>query len=296
LYFSLDENIFVQRMAKLTSRPPESSRRADADFVDALARGLSVIEAFDSRRSEMTLSEVAAVTALAPATARRCLHTLEALGYVRRAGRRFVLGARVLTLGTAYTRAAQIEEMIVPEIGALVESYGDAASVGVLDGGDILYIAHLSRQKAVRMTAAVGVRYPAYANSMGRVLLAFLDDVARKAYFAAAQLRKLTDATVTSRRELERIFAEIRRTGFVTVVDQLDYGITALAIPIRSPAGEVVAALNTSGYTGRVTPRQLVDERLAALRAAATRIERKLVQYPALTYSALTARPQAKAG
>jgi IclR family pca regulon transcriptional regulator len=268
----------------------ESSRGAEGEFVEALARGLRVIEAFDGEHSEMTLSEVAALTQLSPATARRCLHTLEALGYVRRAGRRFVLSARVLTLGTAYSRAAQIEEMIVPEIRALVETFGDAASVGVLDRGDILYIAHISRQKAVRMTAAVGVRYPAYANSMGRVLLAFLDEAARDAYFKTAQLRKLTDATVTSRRELERIFAEIRRTAYVTVVDQLDYGITALAIPVRGPDGAVVAALNTSGYTGRITPRRLIDERLAILREAAARIERRLVQYPALATSALAPR------
>lgn len=277
-------------MSTLSVAASESSRPHDGEFVDAIARGLRVIEAFDGAHPEMTLSEVAALTAMTPATARRCLHTLEALGYVRRAGRRFVLSARVLTLGTAYSRAAQIEEMIVPEIRALVENFGDAASVGVLDGGEILYVAHISRQKAVRMTAAVGVRYPAYANSMGRVLLAHLDDAARAAYFATAQLRKLTDMTVTSRRELERIFAEIRQAGYVTVVDQLDYGITALAIPIRGPGGDVVAALNTSGYTGRITPRRLIDERLATLRKAAGRIERKLVQYPALASSALTPR------
>jgi IclR family pca regulon transcriptional regulator len=277
-------------MTKLTAIAPESSRAPEGEFVEAIARGLRVIEAFDGEHAEMTLSEVAAITQMSPATARRCLHTLEALGYVRRSGRRFVLSARVLSLGTAYTRAAQIEEVIVPEIRALVETFGDAASVGVLDRGDILYIAHISRQKAVRMTAHVGVRYPAYANSMGRVLLAFLDEKGRDALFAAAQLRKLTDATVTSRRELERIFAEIRRVDYVTVVDQLDYGITALAIPIRGPAGEVVAALNTSGYTGRITPRRLIDERLATLREAASRIEGKLLQYPALAASALAPR------
>ena len=277
-------------MDTLASAISESSRGAEGEFVEAIARGLRVIEAFDREHPEMTLSEVAALTQLSPATARRCLHTLEALGYVRRAGRRFVLSARVLTLGTAYSRAAQIEEMIVPEIRALVETFGDAASVGVLDGGDILYIAHISRQKAIRMTAAVGVRYPAYANSMGRVLLAFLDERARDAYFKTAQLRKLTDATVTSRRELERIFAEIRRTDYVTVVDQLDYGITALAIPVRGPDGTVIASLNTSGYTGRITPRRLIDERLPTLRAAAARIEGRLVQYPALATSALAPR------
>jgi IclR family pca regulon transcriptional regulator len=277
-------------MDTLASAISESSRGAEGEFVEAIARGLRVIEAFDREHPEMTLSEVAALTQLSPATARRCLHTLEALGYVRRAGRRFVLSARVLTLGTAYSRAAQIEEMIVPEIRALVETFGDAASVGVLDGGDILYIAHISRQKAIRMTAAVGVRYPAYANSMGRVLLAFLDERARDAYFKTAQLRKLTDATVISRRELERIFAEIRRTDYVTVVDQLDYGITALAIPVRGPDGTVIASLNTSGYTGRITPRRLIDERLPALRAAAARIEGRLVQYPALATSALAPR------
>jgi IclR family pca regulon transcriptional regulator len=201
-----------------------------------------------------------------------------------------VLGARVLGLSANYLRAAQIEELIVPELQRVVGQFDDASSVAILDGTDALYLAHISRQNAVRLTARVGARYPAYASSLGRLLLAYLCESERDAYFEAAQLRKLTDATVTSRAELEKIFAEVRRSGYLTVVDQLDYGITALSVPIRHPDHTVVAALNTSGYTGRITPRELVEQRLPDLREAATRIEAHLRTFPALANSILSSR------
>jgi IclR family pca regulon transcriptional regulator len=262
-----------------------SSQKTSREFVEALAHGLRVIEVFDAEHSQMTLSQVAARAGLTASTARRSLHTLEALGYVRQIDRQFVLSARILGLGARYLRTMQVDELIVPELRRIVDMFGDASSVAVLDGTDALYLAHISRQAAVRRSAAVGARFPAYASSLGRLLLAYLDSAARDTYFAAADLRKLTGATVVSRRALEKIFVDVRRVGYITVVDQLDYGITALAVPIRHPDGTVVAALNTSGYTGRVTPEELVKTRLHTLRDAAARIEDHLRTYPALANS-----------
>jgi DNA-binding IclR family transcriptional regulator len=132
--------------------------KAAAEFVEALAKGLAVIEAFDEAHGEMTLSEVARRAGMTPAAARRSLHTLTALGYMRHVNRRFMLDARVLHLGAAYLRAAHVEEILLPELVRLVRRFGDAASVTVLDGQDILYVAHHSEQRARRMTAGVGVQ------------------------------------------------------------------------------------------------------------------------------------------
>jgi IclR family pca regulon transcriptional regulator len=117
---------------------------------------------------------------------------------------------------------------------------------------------------------------------MGRVLLAGLPDDALKAYFDTVKPEALTSLTVTGVSELRQIIAEVRRTGYATTVDQLDYGITALAVPIRSPEGATVAALNSSGYTGLVTPEQMVAERLTELRITATRIAESIIRYPVL--------------
>jgi IclR family transcriptional regulator, pca regulon regulatory protein len=259
-----------------------------AEFVGGLAKGLAVIEAFDAGQSEMTLSEVARRAGITPAAARRSLHTLAALGYVRHVNKRFLLSARVLHLGAAYLRAAHIEEILLPELRRLVARFGDAASVSVLDGDDILYIAHHSAERANRIFAGVGVTYPAYPTSMGRVLLAGLSKDAFDAYLCNARLEKLTELTVTDRAKLHAIVARARKVGFATAVDELDYGITALAVPVRDPDGNVVAALNSSGYSGRVDIGIMIAERLSELRESAARMSQALARHPTLARSILS--------
>ena len=253
-----------------------------AEFVEALAKGIAILEAFDAANPEMTLSEVARRVGLTPAAARRSLMTLEALGYVGRKDKRFHLRPKLMALGSAFYFTARIDEILEEDLRGVVDRFGDASSIGTLDGPDVIYIAHHSVQRARRAAALAGARYPAYATSMGRVLLAGLPDPALDAYLKGYEPKKLTSKTCTNARALRAEVMVARRDGYATTVDQLDYGITALAVPIRDPDGTTVAALNTSGYTGIVTPEKLVEERLPALRQAASHIAHKWSRYPTL--------------
>lgn len=254
-----------------------------SEFVETLAKGLAVLEAFDAMHPEMTLSEIARRVHASPAAVRRSLITLTALGYVGQSGKRFHLRPKVMTLGSAFYFSARIDDLMLPHLRHVVETFGDASSVATLDGHDVIYVAHKSRQRARRASAIAGARYPAHATSMGRVLLAGLSDDALEAYFATVTPQALTSMTVTCVSELRRIVADVRRTGYATAVDQLDYGITALAVPISSPAGVTMAALNSSGYSGLITPQQMIDKRLTELRITASRIAESIVRYPVLT-------------
>jgi IclR family pca regulon transcriptional regulator len=129
----------------------------------------------------------------------------------------------------------------------------------------------------------VGARYPAHATSLGRVLLAGLADEVLDRTLADMTPVALTSRTLTDKAALRLVVQEVREAGFATTVDQLDYGITALAVPIRGADGRVVAALNSSGYSGLVTPAQMVEGRLADLRAAAARIAASAARVPALS-------------
>jgi IclR family pca regulon transcriptional regulator len=255
------------------------------EYVGGLTKGLAVIEAFDAGHAEMSLSEVARRAEITPAAARRSLHTLVKLGYIRHVNKRFLLSARVLVLGAAYLRAAHIEEILLPELRRLVGRFGDAASVSVLDRHDILYIAHHSEERANRIFAGVGVTYPAYPTSMGRVLLAGLPAEALEAYLKDAEMPALTELTVTDCAKLRAILAKARKDGYATAVDELDYGITALAVPIRDAEGRVVAALNSSGYSGRVKIKDMIAERLSDLQESAARLSQALARHPALARS-----------
>lgn len=260
----------------------QGAAKRPAEFVEALAKGLAILECFDASHAEMTLSEIARRVNLSPAAARRGLITLQTLGYIGQKNKRFHLRPRVMTLGSAFYFAARIDEVLQPDLRELVQQFGDASSVGTLEGQDVIYIAHNSVQRARRAAAVVGARYPACATSLGRVLLAGLSDAALDAYIDAVRPEALTAMTITDPAELQREILRVREVGYSTTVDQLDYGITALAVPIRGPDGRTVAALNSSGYTGMVTPEMLVAERLPKLRAVASRIGQTIQRFPIL--------------
>jgi len=230
----------------------------------------------------MTLSEVARMVGLSPAAARRSLLTLQALGYVGQTHRRFHLKPKVMALGSALYFSVGIGDVLQPDLRELVEQFGDASSIGTLDDEHVIYVAHNSVQRARRAAATVGARYPAFATSLGRVLLAGLPDERLDAYFRKVRPFSLTSMTITNAKELRRLVLKVRELGYSTTVDQLDYGITAISVPIRGPDGKTVAALNSSGYTGLISPENLVNERLPALRAAASRIGHSLTRYPVL--------------
>jgi IclR family pca regulon transcriptional regulator len=252
------------------------------EFVEALAKGLAILECFDARHPDMTLSEVARRVGLSPAAARRSLITLKALGYVGQDSKRFHLKPKIMALGSSFYFSARVDEVLGPDVRAIVDRFGDASSVATLDGHHVIYIAHYSQQRARRAAAVVGARYPAFATSMGRILVAALDDRSLDAWLESLDPTPLTSRTCVDKRELRAELMRARREGYATTVDQLDYGITALAVPVRDPDGNTIAALNSSGYTGMVTPDQLVAERLPELRVTASHIAHQMARYPIL--------------
>jgi IclR family pca regulon transcriptional regulator len=157
--------------------------------------------------------------------------------------------------------------------------------VTVLDDIDIVYIAHASLNRAIRLTAGPGSRYPVYATSQGRVLLAFQPRAAIDAYFERASLRKLTEHTETSPAALRRILKDVREKGYAAIQDELDYGIVSVSLPIFGPHGRIVAATNCADVTNRLDKDTMIKQRLPVLRRAVHRIEGMLTQHPELVNS-----------
>jgi IclR family transcriptional regulator, pca regulon regulatory protein len=263
-----------------SAAPQENAK--PAEFVEALAKGLSIMESFDAANPEMTLSEIARKVGYSPAATRRSLITLESLGYVGQKNKRFHLRPKVMTLGSGFYYSARIDEVLQPFLRDLVTKFGDASSVGTLETRDVIYIAHSSVQRARRAAAVVGARYPAYATSLGRVLLAGLSDATLERYFDGLVIEPLTSKTVSDPTELREIIQQVRENGYSTTVDQLDYGITALAVPVRAIDGRTVAAINTSGYTGMIDAEYLIENRLPEMRTTASSIAHALTRYPIL--------------
>lgn len=251
-----------------------------------LAKGLAVIRAFTRDHSSLTLSEVAAIAGMPAATARRCLLTLEELGYVTRRGRAFLLRPKVLELGAAYLESMDIEHLTKTHLEDLARRTGDSAALSVLDGNDIVYVARTSVRTLVRLEAHVGSRFPAHVTSMGRVLLAGLPAARLDQYFRTQKFTAFTDSTVTDPKRVRQLIEECRRAGYSAVEDELAYGVVAVAVPVLDQAGRVVAALNSSSHSRRIAMAKLVRERLGMLRQASREISAELARVPGLALSA----------
>jgi IclR family transcriptional regulator, pca regulon regulatory protein len=259
-------------------------RRREA--MGGLAKGLAVIRAFTREQPALTLSDIARAAAMPAATARRCLLTLEELGYVTRSGRAFLLRPKVLELGAAYLDSMNIEQLTKTHLEELARQTADSAALCVLDGTEIVYVARASVRTLVRLEAHVGSRFPAHATSTGRVLLAGLSAERLQQFLQSAPLEPLTDRTVTDRVRLGQLIEECRRTAYSVVEDELAYGVIALAVPVLDQTGRVVAALNTSSHSRKISKAKLVRDRLAMLQQVAQQISADLIGVPGLSLSA----------
>jgi IclR family transcriptional regulator, pca regulon regulatory protein len=266
------------------------SGTADGDFVQSLERGLTVIRAFDAEHPVLSLSEVAAATGLSRAAARRFLHTLVHLGYMHNSGGRFSLRPKILELGYAYLSSLTLPEVAMPHLEELVEQVRESSSISELDGEDVVYIARVPTKRIMRVTINVGTRFPAYATSMGRVLLAAQPEQWLEKYLASVTLHGLTDHTITSPAGLRQELRKIRGRGWALVDQELEEGLRSLAAPIRNANGTVVAAVNVSTHAGRRSLESVVQDMLRPLLTTAERIERDLASAHRSPPEALLAR------
>lgn len=251
------------------AKSPQLSRH---DYVQSLERGLAVLRAFNSEQNEMRLSEVAASTGLTRAAARRFLLTLVELGYVRVEDGRFSLRPRVLDLGYAYLSGLSFAEIAQPHMEALVRQAKESSSISVLDDLDVVYVVRVPTRRIMTITLAVGTRLPAWATSMGRVLLAQLPEEELEERLGRVKLRKLTSHTVTAKKKLRAEIEKARRQGFAMVDQELEEGLRSAAVPIVDTNGEA-AALNISVHASRASMEELRDHFLPMVQATAKAIE-----------------------
>ncbi|QMU69298.1 IclR family transcriptional regulator C-terminal domain-containing protein [Streptacidiphilus sp. P02-A3a] len=258
----------------VTTRPAPAE--PGPDFLQSLARGLAVLVALGGRRDGLTLTGAAQATGLSRATARRSLITLTHLGYAAAEGRDFRLLPRVLELGYPALSARTLPELAQDHLALLVEQVHESASLAVLDGPDVRYLARVAASRIMSVDIAVGTRFPAYATALGRVLLSALPPAERRAELERLRLEPLTRHTVGSVAALERTLDTAAADGWALVDQELAEGLRSLAVPVRDRRGRVVAAVNVSTHAGAGPAEQDRDRLLPPLRRAAAALETDL--------------------
>lgn len=238
----------------------------DPDFMTSLARGLAVVQAFQERKRHLTIAQISHRTEIPRAAVRRCLHTLIKLGYATTDGRTYSLLPKVLTLGHAYLSSTPLAVSAQPYLDRMSEQLHEACNMATLEGDDILYIARsATTQRLISVDLSVGGRLPAYCTSMGRILLAALDDASLHDYLEHAELQAKTSRTLHTRESLLECLQEVRQQGWCIVDQELEQGLRSIAVPVYDASGQVLAALNVSTHAGRVSRNELEQRFLPGL-------------------------------
>ena len=266
----------VARPGMPGTRAADDGKRTEhqsaAYFVQSLARGLDVVQAFGADARVMTLGQVAARTGMSRAAARRYLLTLRDLGFVEMQGSYFNLKPRILELGYAYLSSLELWQVVQPILENLVAAVRESSSVSVLDSPDIVYVARVQVKRIFSSAVSIGTRLPAFATAMGRVQLAGASPAELDDFFARAKLTKLTDHTITSEARLRQIIARVRVEGYAVVDQELEFGLRSIAVPIKDRAGKTIAGLNISSHAARIEVSEMIARYLPHLRAASAEV------------------------
>lgn len=270
-------SLFMTRL-----RASDAEKRANTDFgpdfLESLARALSVVTTFDSKHARMTLSDIARAVDLPRATVRRTLYTLIKLGYMECEGKNFSLSPKILRLAVAYLGSSSASSVIQPVCETLCAQADEVCSAACLDDLEAVMIGYASpRRYGASQQSNIGLRLPAFCSAVGRILLAQLSDQDVKSCLERTTTEKLTPFTQTNKKALWREIVAAREAGFAFVDQEAEFGFRSIAVPLRRHDGRVMAALNFGVRIDRMTEKEMRSRLLPMLLEAASESSRLLV-------------------
>ncbi|WP_028726001.1 IclR family transcriptional regulator domain-containing protein [Paracoccus zeaxanthinifaciens] len=237
-----------------------------SDIVGSLVKGLTAIEAFSPEHPRMSITDMARATGFDRATARRLLLTLHDAGYADYDGKFFTLTARVLRLGMGALSAMPLPQIMQPWLDQLSDQVGQSASVSILDGTEIVYLARAAQRRVMSINLMPGSRLPAHCTSMGRVLLAALPPDRVRALLDQADLTPRTRFSLTAPDEIVERIEAARHDGYAVIDQEVEIGLRSIAVPLFSAQGVAVAAINVGASAAQVETDALVPRFLGPLR------------------------------
>jgi IclR family pca regulon transcriptional regulator len=254
-------------------READAARRlalGGPDYVEALARGLTVLQSFGRERRPLSLSDLARATGLPKASVRRMLHTLVTLRLAENDGRNFHLTPRVLDLAGSYLGSNQVSTVVQPACERISAATGRSCFVAVLDGHDMVVIAHALPHYPMDLAPSIGLRHPAFCTAAGRAILGTFDDAALDRWLAELKPIALTKFTPTSARAIHKAILEAREHGYGATDQEVKLGDRALAVALKRHDGRTVGALNVTNSADDGQPTRhltLLKEEAAALQS-----------------------------
>ncbi len=261
---------------------------AKADLIEGMAKGMAVLESFDTERQRLNATLAAQRAGLTRAAARRHLLTLAHLGYLETDGSYFWLAPKVLRFSGSYLGSARLPRLSQPTLNRLAAQTQESFSVVVRDGDEVVIVARSGNDRAEATGALaggvgaegrrarilayglhLGARLPAFATSTGRVLLASLNRTEFAAWMKGREFHRLTTHTLTEPKALRAAVAQARADDFCVASEEHEIGVHALAVPLRNLQGRTMAALNVVTSPQRLQQEVMRRELLPLLQEAA---------------------------
>lgn len=266
-------------MARL--RAADAERRAASgygpDFLEAFARGLRVIGAFSREKGHMTLSDVARATDLPKPSVRRALYTLTCLGLAASDGRSFRLTPRIMELASAYLGSNMISTVVQPACERLGDKVEQSCFAAVLDGHDILMIAHSLHGRPDVLAPTIGLRRPAFNTAAGRVILGQLPDDRLDTWLDGLHPKLMTEFTVTDKKALRDEILQVREQGYAITAQEMRRGFHAVAVPLKRYDGVTIAALCVAAWVEDSSVGSFAEKYLMVLNDEATALQPQLL-------------------
>ncbi|WP_316190957.1 IclR family transcriptional regulator C-terminal domain-containing protein [Bradyrhizobium sp. SZCCHNS2096] len=255
----------------------EDGGEAATDYVESLDRGLRLLHVFGTRPGAMTLSDIARASDLPRATARRILLTLQRGGFVASDGKLFALTPQVLTLASSFLRSSQLVSVLQPVLDRVAERAKEIASLAVLDGQEVVFIARGGPVRVFSGGLEIGYRLPAFCTSVGRAMLSQFSDAELRERLKSAPLQALTPQTVTDPRRLVAMIAADRNNGYSLVDREAEPHFRSISMPVRRYDDVIVAAINIGSHVDRISVDEMIARFLPLLQEAAASVRPQLL-------------------
>lgn len=266
-----------------TARSPRSHSKvqrmaiAKADFIEGMAKGMAVLESFDTERQRLNATLAAERSGITRAAARRHLLTLAHLGYLETDGSYYWLSAKVLRFSGSYLASSRLPRAIQPTLNQLAVQAQESFSAVVLDADEVVIVARSGNDRnntspsgrVIAYGMHMGARLPAHATSTGRVLLAAKTKTDFSTWMKGRMLPRLTPMTTTDPKAFRALIESVRKQDFCLSSEEHELGVHALSVPLRNSQGATVAALNVVASHNRLSPQAMQRDLLPLLFEAA---------------------------
>ena len=231
----------------------------DPLFNDSAQKALTVLEAFGKGRRVLKLAEAAEVAEITKASAQRCIHTLEVLGYLRRdrRGTGWMLTPRALGIAHAYLSGYRLVEQATQHLVDLNRVTGESVSLSEPDGTEMVFVARFPSHKRFLIHMPIGRRLPMYCTASGRAYLSALPPAEALQLLRQSPLRALTPMTVTDLRRIQELIAAAHVDGYACSDQECYRGDVTVAAPVIDEGGYPIGAINISAPTSRWTLEQM---------------------------------------